>query len=1097
MNEAALEIRVPRFLIKGNSIKTTQIHDINKETPPNGIALNSSGTLKNEGVINNGQPHELTQKMSNNGEELEKANEHLNGKEVLKCHATYHETGLPEMQTEPGNDNSDLEILRMKYKKITEENLELKTKCSHIMESDDLQMKCDMTEKENIDLKDKIAELEAQNYQYRQLVKQKEEKVQKTKERLRELYSKIEAYEKMKSTFEASSTLLIEKESNYKKIMRKNKKLHRVVNQFAEKLSNSNLLTGKEKRILKSLSESSSNSEEVCNSEDQEEETGCSSSSKSYKVNSNMSQNVNTTPEHSYCAPDPRKSLVYKNSKNNESDKTSSFQKPKNSSATNCLMKGCQDASDVPDYVNLVSQLEPAFQECKLALSRVENSHILVPLPPSPPPKHITSKHNLSSKDLTRTKTDNLTLSSNQNFQKTINQELQETKLSSSTPKENQFRHQQSEGFEVSDDQPHNTSNLNSKDSGDFVVNNAASCSRNYINICAERVGNEGMNLTFDVARLTDLKIDLENWCVSCYLGSKQKSTTCKEKSTISLPSQVDLIDEQKDDANSQPNDESPSRKKHKILIESPSSRIAIPKMNEFSSNDFASIKRSNQSCTVNQNVSMINNNSDKHAFRNESYSSSSQISENNSHILELDVKSQNQSFANSLKNYKSSSSKSPSPLKKKIKISTSPFVKEQFFLGNEETSSYTSENTKTKNSLHINQTETQLKYNSDQKASDSHYVSNVIGEVYDSTSEPEITSSPESQKFNSKKCIVKKRKKKDLSPSNEKLNVISVHDKRKIFRNKAIASTNIYVCELDTKNNIVSANDEPISDAGGRETEYLKRSKPSSKRPSKSLKCHDSKVQTSSNLADGPDLQLDSVAETIINKHNSVQILNGRKAPNMVSIGSRNIDCNITNKTPEIESVVANNADLKYLDEEVLHEIKKNKEFDKPFKKSKTLKKKFQNKRISEVNSKNLKIVHSSKSKKDKNKSLKEIKRKLSKDKMMKKHSLKMQVSEFVTMGVNIETEENKIVSSGNPLPASFSVSTSITDNLLEHSYEEVCVSDSQNKGILDPLPNKESPDSPLPNKESPDSPLPNKESPDSPLPNKESPDSPLPNKE
>ncbi|GFS45910.1 uncharacterized protein NPIL_178471, partial [Nephila pilipes] len=414
---------------------------------------------------------------------------------------------------------------------------------------------------------------------------------------------------------------------------------------------------------------------------------------------------------------------------------------------------------------------------------------MLSPLPPSPPPKRSTS--NLLSKDLTGKKSDISTLSSNQNSQKTINELLHVTKLSSTSPKNNQFCHQQSEGFEVPDDQPHNTFNLNSKDSGNFVVNNAASCSTDYINICVERVGNEGINLKFDIPCLADLKIDLKNFNISCYLGSKQKCTS-EENSTISLPSQIDRIIEP---------DENPSRKKQKVVIESPSSGITIPEMNEFSY-DFASIKRSNP------DVSMITNNSDKHAFRNESSTSSSQIGENNCHILELDVTSKNESFANPLKNYKSSSSKSPSPLREKIKIPTSSLVKEEFLLRNEETSSYTSENPKTKNTLHINQTEAQ--FNSDQKASDSRYVSDVIGQVYDSTGEPEITPSPEPQKFNTKKSILKKRKKKHMSPSNKRLNGISVHNKKKILTKRAISAKKSHSSPL--KNSLFESNDVDIS---------------------------------------------------------------------------------------------------------------------------------------------------------------------------------------------------------------------------------------------------------------------------------------------
>ncbi|GFQ99569.1 hypothetical protein TNCT_532791 [Trichonephila clavata] len=59
-----------------------------------------------------------------------------------------------------------------------------------------------------------------------------------------------------------------------------------------------------------------------------------------------------------------------------------------------------------------------------------------------------------------------MTVSSKQNSVMSDNQISQVTKtLSSSTPKKNQFRHQQSEGFKIHLQQHHKTSNLNPEDS--------------------------------------------------------------------------------------------------------------------------------------------------------------------------------------------------------------------------------------------------------------------------------------------------------------------------------------------------------------------------------------------------------------------------------------------------------------------------------------------------------------------------------------------------------------------------------------------------------------------------------------------------------
>lgn len=920
--------------------------DFKKENPP--IATDQIPETKKE-LLPNGNSLNFIQQAGSSNE------------------VTHHETGLPKIQKEPINDKSELEFLRMKCKKIANENSELKSNLAHTMELDDLQMRFDNSEKQNLDLKDKIYELEAQNYQYRQLVKQKDEEELKMMQRLKELSNKIEEHQKWKNILDTRATHLAKTENSLKKRARENKKIFKVIDEFAEKLSSAGLLTVKDKKVLRNLALNSSNPEEEYSSEDQEKETDHSPPSKSCKEEkSNISQNVKTTPEHSYCAPVPRRSLVFKSPENIEKgfqfkgNKTSSFQRPKQSSGVNYFMKGCQDAIDdlnVSDYVNeTVNQLEEI--RCQFSTVNRQISPIS-PIPPTPPPKNTTSRYNMSSKDLTTINPCIVIASPNQNSQISNNRISQETKSPYSTPRKNQFCHQQSEGFEVPTEQPHNTSNLNSEDSENSVQKDASSTSLNYINLNAERVGGNGMNFKFDVPCAAQFKIDLDNWNVSCFLKGKQKSSTMQEKSS-SLPSEIDLINEQKVNTNSQPNNEGFYKRNSKIVIESPSSK------------DLASVERSNQVSTVNHNISRITNTDYEHAFRKKSINFS-QSSVNSCHDLETDVRSQNESFEDQVENCRSSSSETPSPLKKKLKISASPQLCKKSILGNEERlSSYTFETAETNNVL-IDQAEIQLKCNSEQKSSDSQCAPNVIN--------PDITSSLESRKFNTRNSGLRRKRRNNQISSNEKLSIIPLHSTKKICKSKTVASiSNLkdnYVTEFETKNNCANANNEIISEIDGDEG-YLKR----------------------------------SITETTVNKQYSLQNFKEISTLNAKSEESENVEHNLTNKTYTGE-LGANIHNYELPDEDLFQETEQNKEYELPFEKSKT---------------------------KAKNKSLKKIKKKQSRCKTKEKNSLKRQASEFVNVNVSVKDEQDEVISLEKPNSASFSVSTSISDNL-EHAHEEVSV--------------------------------------------------------
>ncbi|GFU10340.1 uncharacterized protein TNCV_2362101, partial [Trichonephila clavipes] len=362
------------------------------------------------------------------------------------------------------------------------------------------------------------------------------------------------------------------------------------------------LLTGKEKRILRNLARNSSSCEEEFNSNDQEEMDD-SSPSKSCKGNSSVPQSMNTSPEHSYSAPVPRRSLVAKNLENNEkgfqfSKKTSSFQKQPlqsistQSFAANDRMKNCQDAIDylnVPDTVNvLVNELETLRNQFATM-----NEHFR----PISPPKIIVSKYNQPSKDLTAINPCTASVSSNQSSVTSNNQILQVTKApSSSTPRKRKFCRQQSEGFEIPSGQLYYASNLNPEDSKNGALNVTSSDSPNYINLNAERVDN-GLSLKFDVPSQLHLGIDLNK----------------------------------------------------------------------------------------------------------------------------TNVRSQIQSFENQVEHSRSSSSESLLPLKKKLKISESPQQYEKSPLENVvRLSNFALETTKTSHNVHMDQTDVQLKCNSEQKASDS-----------------------------------------------------------------------------------------------------------------------------------------------------------------------------------------------------------------------------------------------------------------------------------------------------------------------------------------------------------------------------------------
>ncbi|GFY39568.1 uncharacterized protein TNIN_109861 [Trichonephila inaurata madagascariensis] len=625
--------------------------------------------------VTNEHACELNQKLSDNKEEFKKPYEEVNRKNGLKSEVVLHEIQLPEIQKDPINDR---------------------------LLSDDLRF--DMMNNESSDLKDKINELEAQNYQYRQLIRQKNEVEKKTKEQVKDLSNQLDSYQKMKNTLETRSTQLAKKENSYKKMARDNRKLSQVINQFAEKLSNAELLTRKDKRTLQNLAQNGSSCEKEFNSNDQEEMDDLSPS-KSCKGNSSVPQSMDTS-EHSYCAPVPR-SLVVKNLESNEksfqfSKKTSSYQKQSlqsistQSFGANYRIKNCQDAIDylnVPDVNVQVNKLD----EMRHQLATM-NRHFspISPLPPTPPPKIIVSKYNQPCKDLTAVNPCTASVSSNQNSVSSDNQILQVFKApSSSTPRKNKFRHQQSEGFEIPSEPLHDTSNLNPEDSKNGALNVTSSDSPNYINLNAERVDDNGLSLKFDVPSQLHLGIDLDSMHISCYIRNNQKSSSQKNSSCLS--SEMSLINKQRRNVSSHLYDEGPYKKKSKVIIESPSSRGSFSK-------DFPSIERSKRVFTVNHDISEINT-SDEDILKKEPSINFSQSCANDSHNLETNVRSQIQSFGNQGEHSRSSSSESPFPLKKKLKISESPQQYEKSPLENEERlSNFALETTKTSHNVHMDQ---------------------------------------------------------------------------------------------------------------------------------------------------------------------------------------------------------------------------------------------------------------------------------------------------------------------------------------------------------------------------------------------------------
>ncbi|GFU89641.1 hypothetical protein TNCV_4042481 [Trichonephila clavipes] len=66
---------------------------------------------------------------------------------------------------------------------------------------------------------------QAQNYQYRQLERQKNEEEKKMKEQVRDLLNQLEAYQKIKNALETRSTQLAKKENSHKKMARDNRRL--------------------------------------------------------------------------------------------------------------------------------------------------------------------------------------------------------------------------------------------------------------------------------------------------------------------------------------------------------------------------------------------------------------------------------------------------------------------------------------------------------------------------------------------------------------------------------------------------------------------------------------------------------------------------------------------------------------------------------------------------------------------------------------------------------------------------------------------------------------------------------------------------------
>ncbi|GFU89638.1 hypothetical protein TNCV_4245011 [Trichonephila clavipes] len=263
-------------------------------------------------------------------------------------------------------------------------------------------------------------------------------------------------------------------------------------------------------------------------------------------------------------------------------------------------------------------------------------------------------------------------------------------------------------------------------------------------------------------------------------------------------------------------------KKKSKGIIESPSSRGSFSEVNEFFSKDFPSIERSKRVFTANHDISVINT-SDEDILRKEPSINFSQSSANDCHNLQTNVRSQIQSFENQVEHSRSSSSESLLPLKKKLEISESPQQYEKSPLENEvRLCNFALETTKTSHNGHMDQTDVQLKCNSEQKASDSFNAINVIDNIYDSTSKSEIASSLESKKIISKISTLKR--KNNLSPSNETLSSIS-------------NCTDDYVTELATERDFANGENETMSEMD-REFEPLMKNYSKKQNRIKNLMC-------------------------------------------------------------------------------------------------------------------------------------------------------------------------------------------------------------------------------------------------------------------
>ncbi|KAF8792962.1 hypothetical protein HNY73_004496 [Argiope bruennichi] len=442
--------------------------------------------------------------------------------------------GHSHMSNNESCDENDKDI----HNNIPNNGLELAKKFQELMdiekEAKDLREKLEQSEKEKTQLQLEYDSLKAENYQlkslkdqeetYKKVIElqknQKEETNQKVIELQKDLANKSNAQIKLRNEIESCNLQVSEANDSIKKMKNNNKRLWNMVTQFARKLANADLLTVKERNIMKEYGEENDISLNIFDSKAQEEEKDQSLALKNQKdidikQNRVLIKSENKTIASDYCLPIQSKESESKNSEiKNEgyqfSQGNSSLVKDQLSSRANCFEKSCSEDEDpvMPDNINIDDLVKMRKQVC----IPIDQWPIISPIPQTP--NNNRFRQGPPRKDL---RVDNPSMIVP--FHKSLGQTSESSKNQgslnegdSSKPNSSRkltFCHQQSEGFDVNTEHTNHIFELGTGNSNPDQIS-GASKNQGVLNVSDSSTPNSSRKLTSSHQQSEGFDVNME-----------------------------------------------------------------------------------------------------------------------------------------------------------------------------------------------------------------------------------------------------------------------------------------------------------------------------------------------------------------------------------------------------------------------------------------------------------------------------------------------------------------------------------------------------------------------------------------------------------